>query len=103
MTMLALPEKSTRLSVRMPLAATVPNRASPAPPRTGSGTRATSAPRMGKRPRKTRIPPPTATTNRLLMPVIATRPTFWAKALTEKPLKTAGEGGRRPCRPADRW
>ena len=35
------------------------------------------------------MPPPTATTNRLLMPVMATRPTFWANALTENPLKTA--------------
>ena len=43
------------------------------------------------------------------MPVMATRPTFWAKALTEKPLKMAGDAvdsmsARRPlvtvCRSA---
>src|SRR5215211_7304198 len=43
-TRLALPSYSTLLRVRMPLAATVPNRTSPAPPRTGSGTTATTAP-----------------------------------------------------------
>ncbi len=31
--------------------------------------------------------PPAATTNRLLMPVIATNPTFWAKALCMKEPK----------------
>src|SRR5215216_2861674 len=73
----------------MPLAATVPNSTSPAPPRTGSGTTATIAPRTGNRPSSSsRITPLTATTKRLLMPVTATSPTFWAKALTEKPLST---------------
>ena len=52
-----------------------------------------------------------ATTNRLLMPVIATSPTFWANALTEKPLNTAATvvdsmSARRPsvtvCRSAGR-
>jgi hypothetical protein len=33
------------------------------------------------------MPQPTATTQRLLIPVVATKPTFCAKALIEKPLK----------------
>jgi hypothetical protein len=40
------------------------------------------------RPRTTRIPPPAATTNRDLIPVIATMATFCANALIGMPLKT---------------
>ncbi len=53
---------STRDSVRMPLAATVPNRTMPAPPRTDSGMAATTRPTTGSRPSRTRMSPPVATT-----------------------------------------
>ena len=79
---------STLARVRMPLAATVPNSTMPAPPRTGVGTAATTRPRTGSRPRITRITPPALTTKRLLTPVMATSPTFWAKALWVKELKS---------------
>ena len=69
----------------------MPNSASPAPPSTGSGSAATIAPTFGKSPSTSRITPLTATTNRLLMPVSATSPTFWAKALTGKPLSRPPE------------
>ena len=75
----------------MPLAATVPNSASPAPPSTGSGIDAMIAPSLGTSPSATRMMPLTATTKRLLMPVIATRPTFCANALTGKPLSRPPE------------
>ena len=75
----------------MPLAATVPNSARPAPPSTGIGIVATIAPIFGNSPRTTRITPLAATTNRLLIPVIATSPTFWAKALAEKELSRPPE------------
>ncbi|CPU65191.1 Uncharacterised protein [Mycobacteroides abscessus] len=64
----------------MPDAATEPNRTTPAPPRTGVGTAATTRPRTGSRPRITRIAPPAPTTNRDFTPVMATRPTFCANA-----------------------
>ncbi len=41
----------------------------------------------GERPMRTRKPPPQATTKRLRIRVMATRPMFWAKALHMKPLK----------------
>lgn len=101
-----LPSKLTLPSVRTPLAATVANRTSPAPPRTGSGRAATAAPGFRTRPSTTRIMPPTETAKRLLVPVTATRPTFCAKALAEThlaelreravdavPLKDAGAHG----------
>src|SRR4051812_13776439 len=56
-------------------------------PSTGYGTAATPRPSTGSRPRMTRIAPPAVTTNRLLTPVMATRPTFCAKALWVNPLK----------------
>ena len=68
-------------SVRMPLAATIPNRATPAPPSTGSGMPSTTAAILGSRPRTTRITPAQVATWRVLTPVIATRPTFCAKAV----------------------
>src|SRR4029078_11275095 len=73
------------------LAATVPNSASPAPPSTGSGIDAMIAPSLGTSPSATRMMPLTATTKRLLMPVIATSPTFCANALTGKPLSRPPE------------
>ena len=75
----------------MPLAATVPNNASPAPPSTGSGIAAMIAPSFGKSPSTSRIPPLTATTKRLLMPVSATSPTFCANALTGNPFNRPPE------------
>src|SRR5262245_42820570 len=71
----------------MPEAATVPNSTSPAPPSTGYGIAATTRPSTGNTPRIIKITPPAVTTKRLLTPVIATRPTFWAKALWVNPLK----------------
>ena len=87
MTRLRLPSYFTLLRVRMPDAATVPNRTIPAPPRTAVGTAATTRPRTGSRPRITRIAPPAVTTKRLLTPVMATSPTFCAKALWVKVLR----------------
>ena len=94
--------KFTELSVRMPAAATDPKSTMPAPPSTGSGIAFMTRPSTGSRPSSTRMPPPAATTNRLLMPVSATMPTFWAKALIGKPLKiganaVAPMSARRPA------
>lgn len=74
--------------VWIPLAATDPNSTTPAPPSTGRGTTAISDAAMGHRPIRTRKPPPVATTYRLRMRVIATRPMFWAKALHMNPLNS---------------
>ncbi|MNG38523.1 hypothetical protein D3C84_1262650 [compost metagenome] len=49
-------------SVRIPLAATVPNSTMPAPPSTEVGTAAITRPMKGSRPRITRNKPPVATT-----------------------------------------
>ena len=79
------------------------NSAKPAPPSTGVGIAATIAPTFGNSPSTTRIRPLAATTKRLLMPVMATRPTFWAKALAEKELSrppdtaVARQSARRPA------
>jgi hypothetical protein len=70
----------------MPLAATVPNSASPAPPSTGRGIAAMTPPSFGTKPSASSLKPLVATTNRLRIPVMATRPTFWAKALAGNPL-----------------
>lgn len=43
---------------------------------------------IGHRPMRTRKPPPTATTKRLRIRVMATRPMFWANALHMKPLNS---------------
>lgn len=80
----------------MPLAATVPKSTIPAPPRTGCGTSETTAPSTGKSPSRTSSPPPVATTKRLRIPVSATSPMFWAKALAAKPLKTGLTAVARP-------
>ena len=53
---------STFERMRIPLAATVPNRTMPAPPRTGLGIAATTRPITGRSPSATRIRPPVATT-----------------------------------------
>src|SRR5476649_497184 len=75
----------------MPLAATVPNNTIPAPPSTEVGTAAMTRPMNGNRPRITRNTPPVATTKRLLMPVTATSPTFWANALWVKEPKVGAQ------------
>src|SRR4051795_8578771 len=99
-----LPLKSTRVRVRRPLAATVPNITRPAPPSTGAGTAATTAPSLGSRPSTTRMPPAVATTQRLRTRVMPTRPTFWAYAVYGKVLKTPPSTVDRPSarRPSER-
>ena len=71
--------KSTRRRVWMPITATVPNRANPAPPSTGGGIAATIAPTLGMRPMRIMNSPAVATTQRLLTLVSRTSPTFSAK------------------------
>src|SRR5690625_4921123 len=83
-----LPSYFTLPRVRMPAAATDPNSTMPAPPRTGGGITATTPPTTGSRPRTTRITPAATTTNRDFTRVMATRPTFWAKADWVKELNT---------------
>ena len=72
----------------MPDAATIPNRAMPAPPSTALGTPSTIAETLGIRPRTTRITPAAVATNRERTPVSETRPTFCAKAVYGNVLKT---------------
>ncbi|CAM5381916.1 hypothetical protein SGLAM104S_08126 [Streptomyces glaucescens] len=60
--MLELSSRPASARVRMPLTAIEPNRTMPAPPRTGMGTRETTAPSTGKAPRTSRVAPATATT-----------------------------------------
>ena len=64
----------------------MPNIAIPAPPRTGYGIDATTAPAFGNNPNNIRIPPEAATTKRLFTPVKFTSPTFWPKAVWGKVL-----------------
>ncbi len=77
----------TRLRVRMPLAATIPNSATPAPPRTACGMPSTIPPSLGMRPSTISTAPAKVATKRDLTPVKETRPTFWAKAVYGKVLK----------------
>ena len=60
----------------MPVAATMPNITSPAPPSTTVGSASTSAPIFGIRPSTIMIAPPATQTKRERMPVTPTRPTF---------------------------
>ena len=60
----------------MPVAATMPNITSPAPPSTTVGSASTSAPIFGIRPSTTMMTPPATQTKRERMPVTPTRPTF---------------------------
>jgi hypothetical protein len=60
----------------MPVAATMPNITSPAPPSTKVGSASTSAPIFGMRPSTIRMMPPATQTKRLRTPVTPTRPTF---------------------------
>ncbi|ALE77313.1 hypothetical protein WY02_01125 [Pseudonocardia sp. AL041005-10] len=87
-TMLLVPRYSTAASVRIPLAATVPNSTMPAPPSTGCGIAENTADAIGESPSTSRSSPPAATANRLRIPVSATSPTFWANAVAGKELNT---------------
>ena len=78
---LYVPSNLTLLKARMPLAMTMPNMATPAPPKTEFGIEATTAAIFGNKPRAIRMIPEAATTKRLLTRVTAIRPTFCAKAV----------------------
>jgi hypothetical protein len=58
----------TRVRVRMPLAATMPNSATPAPPGTATGMPATMPPNLGGRPGRIRTAPAKVATKRDLTP-----------------------------------
>ena len=79
MTTLRWSWKSTLARVWMPTTATVANMARAAPPSTGGGTLATSAPAFGISPMRIMNTPAAATTYRLFTLVSRTRPTFSAK------------------------
>ena len=76
----------TLVSERTPDAATMPNSATPAPPRTALGTPSTTAPTLGTRPSTTRMPPAIVATYRDPTPVRLTSPTFCANAVYGKVL-----------------
>ena len=63
----------------MPVAATMPNITSPAPPSTKVGMDSTSAAILGSRPSTTMMTPPATQTQRLFTPVTPTKPTFCEK------------------------
>jgi len=73
---LLLDLKSTPVRMRAPVAATMPNITSPAPPSTTSGTASTKADIFGSRPRMSMMMPPVTVTQRERTPVTPTRPTF---------------------------
>ena len=73
---LYVPSNSTLLKARIPLAMTMPNMATPAPPKTAFGMEATTAAIFGKSPSAMRMIPEAATTKRLLTRVTAIKPTF---------------------------
>ncbi|MNZ89963.1 hypothetical protein D3C78_1089070 [compost metagenome] len=65
--------------MRIPLEATMPNMAMPAPPSTAGGIEATTKATLGSMLRAIRKPAAATVTKRLRTPVICTRPIFWAK------------------------
>ena len=71
----------------MPVAATMPNMTSPAPPRTNCGIASTNAPIFGTSPSTIMMIPPATQTQRLRTPVTPTRPTFCEKLVYGKVLK----------------
>ena len=79
MTALRLSCMSTLARVWMPTTATEANMASDAPPMTGEGIAATTAPALGSRPRRIMRPPAAVTTHRDFTWVRRTSPTFCAK------------------------
>ncbi len=60
----------------MPVAATMPNITTPAPPSTHCGTEAATKASFGSRPSSSMITPPATHTIGLVTPVTPTRPTF---------------------------
>ena len=88
----------------MPLAATVPNSASPAPPSTGSGSAATTAPTFGNRPEHHQD----HAADRDDEPALDAGERHQADVLRERADReaveqAAGDGGGQACRPAARW
>ena len=79
--------KSTLPSVWIPTAATVANNVSAAPPSTGLGIEATIAATLGRNPSRIMNTPAAATTQRLLIPVSRTSPTFSENAVYGNELK----------------
>ena len=71
-----LVRKSTAVRMRAPVAATMPNITSPAPPSTTCGTASTSAAIFGSNPSTSMIAPPATVTKRERTPVTPTSPTF---------------------------
>ena len=79
MTALRLSFISTLPRVWMPTTATEANMARLAPPMTGEGMAATTAPALGTSPRTIIMAPAAVTTQRERTRVSRTSPTFWAK------------------------
>ena len=79
MTALRLSRMSALERVWMPTTATEANIAKEAPPMTGWGMAATTAPALGRTPRTIMRAPAAVTTHRDLTRVRRTSPTFWAK------------------------
>lgn len=78
-TALRLSRISALAIVCMPTQATLANMAREAPPSTGEGIVATSAPAFGRTPRIIMTTPAPAATHLDFTRVMRTRPTFWAK------------------------
>src|SRR5450631_1078067 len=103
MTMLRWSLRSTLLSVWMPTTATVANMARAAPPSTGRGTPATTAAALGSSPRMIMMAPAEATTQRLLILVSRTSPTFSAKQVYGERVEDPADrrrqaiGAKCPC------
>jgi len=64
--------------MRTPVAATMPNITSAAPPSTYCGIDAAKNASFGRQPSTISMPPAVAHTQRLRTPVTCTSPTFWA-------------------------
>ncbi|MNY73193.1 hypothetical protein D3C86_2119250 [compost metagenome] len=64
--------------MRTPVAATMPNITSAAPPSTYCGIEAAKKASLGRQPSTMRMPPAVAQTQRLRTPVTCTSPTFCA-------------------------
>ena len=79
MTELRPSERSALAMVCRPTHATLAKSAREAPPRTGEGMEATTAPALGKMPSTIMNPAAATATQRDFTLVRRTRPTFWAK------------------------
>ena len=80
----------------IPLTTIVPNIIIVHPPRTESGSVASTAPKIGKIPAKIIITAPVAIANRFTTFVIATRPTFWLKEVIGRQPKQADNALTKP-------